>query len=114
MVILMSKNETQSLNDKFEENVIDWVTFYRRNIHRFVEHYLGIELHFFQKIMIYLMHLCPLVVLICARAVSKSFTTAVYACSVCILYPGSKVLVTAMTKKQAGFNYRPFIQKCII
>lgn len=44
----------------------------------------------------------PLVVIICARAVSKSFTTALFACANCVLYPGTKVLVCAMTKKQAG------------
>lgn len=104
------KDDNQ-MNAKFEENIIDWCTFYRRNIHRFVEHYFGIELFFFQKIMIYLMHRCPLVVLICARAVSKSFTTAVYACAVCVLYPGSKVLVTAMTKKQAGLLITEKVKK---
>lgn len=105
------KTEEKNLNDKFEDNIIDWTTFYRRNIHRFIEHYFGIKLHFFQVIMIYLMHTCPLVVLICARAVSKSFTTAVYACAVCVLYPGSKVLVTAMTKKQAGLLITEKVKK---
>lgn len=108
---MAKREENQGMNEKFEENIIDWCTFYRRNIHRFVEHYFGIKLHFFQVIMIYLMHCCPLVVLICARAVSKSFTTAVYACAVCVLYPGSKVLVTAMTKKQAGLLITEKVKK---
>lgn len=93
------------MSKEFEERIIDWTTFYRRNIHRFIEHYFGIKLHFFQVIMVYLMHLFPSVVFVCSRAVSKSFTTAVYACAVCVLYPNSKVLVTAMTKKQAGLSY---------
>ena len=46
----------QSMAEKQEENLIDWCTFYRRNIHRFVEHYFGIQLHLYQKIMIYLMN----------------------------------------------------------
>ena len=43
-----------ALDKKFEDKLIDWCTFYRRNIHRFAEHYLGIRLHFYQKIMLYL------------------------------------------------------------
>lgn len=73
--------------NSFDDTIIDWTTFYRRNIHRFVEHYFGIKLHFYQKIILYLMHKSPLVVLLCARAVSKSFITALYACAVCVLYP---------------------------
>jgi hypothetical protein len=101
----MQISKKDELDEEFQERIIDWTTFYRRNIHRFVEHYFGIKLHFFQKIMLYLMNVCPLVVIICARAVSKSFTTSIFACAICVLYPNSKVLVTAMTKKQAGLNY---------
>ena len=89
----------EEITEEFEDRLIDWCTFYRRNIHRFVEHYLGIKLYLYQKIMLYLMNLCPTVVLLCSRAVGKSFITALYACSVCILYPGSKVLATAKRKK---------------
>ena len=89
----------EEITEEFEDKLIDWCTFYRRNIHRFVEHYLGIKLYLYQKIMLYLMNLCPTVVLLCSRAVGKSFITALYACSVCILYPGSKVLATAKRKK---------------
>lgn len=97
--------KTKDYKSNFDDTIIDWTTFYRRNIHRFVEHYFGIKLHFYQKIMLYLMHKSPLVVLLCARAVSKSFITAIYACAVCCLYPNSKVLVASLTKKQAGLNY---------
>lgn len=99
------------LDNDFEENIIDWTTFYRRNIHRFIEHYFSIKLHFFQIIMIYLMHISPQVVILCARASSKSFITALYACAVACLYPNSKILVTAMTKKQAGLLITEKIEK---
>lgn len=108
---MSSFNSDEGMSKEFEERIIDWTTFYRRNIHRFIEHYFGIKLHFFQVIMVYLMNLSPMVVLICARAVSKSFTTSVYACAVCVLYPNSKVLVTAMTKKQAGLLITEKIEK---
>lgn len=57
------------------------------------------------------MHSCPLVVLVCARAISKSFITSIYACAVCCLYPNSKVLVTALTKKQAGLLITEKVEK---
>ena len=82
-----------------DQKVILWTTFYRRNPHIFVEHYLGLELYLFQKIMIFLMFKSNLVVLICARNISKTFTTAVFAVSYCILYPNSKVLIGSYTKK---------------
>lgn len=102
---------SEELNEQFKEKIIDWTTFYRRNIHRFAEHYLGIKLHLYQKIMLYLMHLSPLVILLCARGIAKSFITALYACCVCILYPNSKILATALTKKQGGLLVVEKIQK---
>lgn len=107
----MQITKKEELTSDFEEKIIDWTTFYRRNIHRFIEHYFGIKLHFFQIIFIYMMNLSPLVTFICSRAVSKSFMTALYGCAVCILYPNSKVLVTSKTKKQAGLLISEKIQK---
>ena len=40
----MSIVKEQDLTKEFEDKLIDWCTFYRKNIHRFVEHYLGINL----------------------------------------------------------------------
>ena len=48
----MAIKKQKDLEKEFEENIIDWCTFYRRNIHRFIEHYFGIKLHFYQKILI--------------------------------------------------------------
>ena len=107
----MAIKKQKDLQKEFEENIIDWCTFYRRNIHRFIEHYFGINLHFYQKILVYLMNIYPLVVVICARAISKSFITALYACAVCVLKPNSKVLVEKKKKKQAGLLISEKIEK---
>ena len=104
----------QSMAEKQEENLIDWCTFYRRNIHRFAEHYLGLNLHLYQKIMLYLMNLCPLVVLLCSRAVGKSWIVSVYSCCVCILYPGSKILATAKRKHTVELLIKEKIEKELI
>ena len=104
----------QSMAEKQEDNLIDWCTFYRRNIHRFAEHYLGLNLHLYQKIMLYLMNLCPLVVLLCSRAVGKSWIVSVYSCCVCILYPGSKILATAKRKHTVELLIKEKIEKELI
>ena len=82
---------------KREENVIHWCTFFRRNIHRFATNYLGLKLHLFQCIMLYLMNISPTFVLLCSRAISKSFTCSIFCCCICLLYPNSKVVCTALT-----------------
>ena len=54
--------------------------------------------------MLYLMKSSPLAVMVCARAISKSFITALYACAICVLKPNSKVLVTALTKNLVSYT----------
>ena len=103
--------EQEVKTEKFEDKLIDWTTFYRRNIHRFIEHYFGIKLYFYQKIMIYLMSLFPSFTAICARSASKSFITALFGCAICVLYPNSMVLVASRTKKQASLLITEKIEK---
>lgn len=110
------KNHVKKLSKKkeFEERLIDWVTFYRRNLHRFVEHYLQIELHLYQKLLIYLMNLYPLIVVVACRAAAKSFIIAIYACARCILFPNSKIVIASATKGQASLIVTEKIQKELI
>lgn len=86
-----SQEKDREVTNEQEENIIEWVTFYRRNIHRFLSHYLlrggGIQLHMYQIILVYLMNLCPLIVVVACRAAAKSFVIAIYACARCVLYP---------------------------
>jgi hypothetical protein len=84
------------------KKIIDWATFYRRNIHRFVQHYFGIKLHFYQIIWIYLMSINDTFVAICSRADGKSWLVAVFACAKAILYPRSEIVICSSTKEQAG------------
>ena len=104
----------QSASDEFKEKVKDWVTFYRKNIHRFVEHYLGLEMHLYQKIVLYLMNLSTLVVIVACRASAKSFVIAIYSCARAILYPGSKIVIASSTKKQASLIVSEKIKKELI
>lgn len=79
-----------------------WNTFFRRNPHRFVETYLNITLYWYQSITLYLMFVCTIVVIVAARAAAKSFIIAVYAVSKAILYPNSKIVLTANTRGESA------------
>ena len=63
---------TNQVSKEKRERMIEWTTFYRRNIHRFIEHYFGIQLHPYQIIWIYAMSISDSYVAICSRAVGKS------------------------------------------
>ena len=93
------------------ERIVDWITFYRRNIPVFVEHYLQIPMHWYQIIWLYLLNICITVVIIAGRASAKSFVIAVFSCAKCILYPNTKVVVASGSKKQASLIVKEKIQK---
>lgn len=101
----------KSKNEEFEDKLIDWVTFYRRNLHRFVEHYFGLELHLYEKILLYLMNLCSFIVVVACRASAKSYIIAIYACARSVLYPGSSIVIASSTKKQASLIVAEKIKK---
>lgn len=108
-----SKASWLSNKDNYER-IIDWVTFYRRNIPVFVEHYLKISLHWYQIIWLYLLNMYMSVVIIAGRASAKSFVIAIFACSKCILYPNTKVVIASGSKKQASLIVKEKIQKELI
>ena len=97
----MAIKKQKDLEKEFEENIIDWCTFYRRNIHRFIEHYFGIKLHWYQILWIYFMSICDTFVTIASRASAKSWLIAVFALARAVLYPNSEIVVVAATQKQA-------------
>ena len=78
-----------------------WGAFYKQNPHRFAMDYLGVNLHIFQQIIIYLMMKCNQTCIIATRGIGKTFLLALYGCIKAILYPGSTILVAAKRKKQA-------------
>lgn len=102
---LSKKNKNSAVkignSEAWKNRIIDWVTFYRRNIHRFIEHYFGIKLHLYQVIWIYFMSICDTFVTIASRASAKSWLIAVFALARAVLYPNSEIVVVASTQKQA-------------
>lgn len=100
------------LGDKDHINrLIDWTTFYRRNIPIFVIHYLKIEIHLYQIVCLYLLNMFVSVAIVAARATAKSFLIAIFSCAKCILYPGTRVVIASSTKKQASLIVTEKIEK---
>ena len=79
-----------------------WVSYWRKNPHRFAEEYLGIKLHLFQKIILYMVNKVPYFMYIASRGQGKSFIIAVYTISRAVLYPGSKIVISSKNKGQAS------------
>lgn len=98
-------------NEKILDHFLEWTTFFRRNLHRFAMDYLGIKLHLYQVIMLYLMGINNFIVVIASRASAKSFIIALYACCRCILYPNSMVVLASSTKGQSKLLVSEKIQK---
>ena len=88
--------------EKFEKQMVEWISFYRANIHRFAEHYLGLNLYFYQKVLLYMMNINIMFVLVAARGTAKSYMIAIYACCRCILYPRTKIVIVSGTLTQAS------------
>lgn len=98
-------------NKSHVEMLIDWTTFYRRNLPVFIEDYFGIKLHLYQVICIYLLNIFGSIALVASRACAKSFLIALFACAKCVLYPNTSVVVASSTKKQAALIVTEKIEK---
>ena len=85
-----------------EENIIHWVSLYRRNWHIFVDMVLQIKLKPFQMLMIYLMGISDVFFAICSRGLSKSFIVSLAAIVKMLLFPYSEIIITASTIPQAN------------
>jgi hypothetical protein len=103
--------ENQSKDVRMRNQMKKWTSFYRLNIHRFVGHYFGIELFFFQKILLFFMNLNTFVMIVAARGLSKSFMISIFACARCVLYPNTKVIIASGVKKQAKLIITEKIEK---
>lgn len=105
------ENLSARKKDRFEEGMKIWTSFYRANLHRFCIDYLQLNLYPFQMIMLYLMNIMYSTCFICARGLSKSYTTAVFLCARAILYPGQLIIVSCTTKEQSRALVREKISK---
>jgi len=95
----------KKITEKWKKNIIDWTTYYRRNIHRFVQHYFGVQLYLYQILWLYFMSISETFITIASRASAKSWLIALFALARGVLYPNSEIVVVASTQKQAAIIF---------
>lgn len=88
--------------ERFKGKFKTWVAYWRANPHRFCERFLNVRLKLFQKFLLCAMNDCMKSVLIAARAIGKTFLTAIFCVIRCILYPGTIIVVASKTRKQSN------------
>lgn len=91
-----------SRQDKIMEGAARWCSYYRANPHQFAKDYLHLNLKTFQKIVLIFMNLCNTFVFVASRGIGKTFLSAVFCCTRCILYPGTKICIASGSRGQAN------------
>lgn len=107
-------SESYLSNAQHVETLINWITFYRRNMHRFAMHYLGLKIYLYQAYILWQLAKSTEAVIVASRAAAKSYIIAIFACCKAILYPNSQIVIASATKKQARLIVTEKIQKELI
>lgn len=92
----------QSRKSRILEGMAIWGSYYRENIDVFVKEYLSLTfLKWYQYVILAMMNVSQIFLWIASRGMGKTYLIAIYSCVRCILYPGSKVVLTSGTRGQA-------------
>jgi len=93
--IFMSNKSSKAMDktENFDDSIAEWTGYYRKFPHLFVEDYLGLKLKEFQKLILYDMFNNNYYMFLASRGLGKTFLTAIYVVTMCILYPETKVVV---------------------
>ena len=92
----------QARRERVIEGMAIWGSYYRENFDIFVEEYLQLDfLKWFQTMLLVMMNRSRVFLWIAARGMGKSFLIAIFAVARCILYPGTKVVITSGTRGQS-------------
>lgn len=99
------KTQTEIEKDK-QQKIMETVAwragYYRSNPHRYVIDVLELSLKWFQQILLWCMMHYNFVMYLAARGQGKTYLTALFCCVRCILFPGTKIVVSSGTLKQAN------------
>ena len=76
--------------------------YYRENPNRYVKEVLGIHLKIFQQIILHAMIINNFTMYLAARGQGKTYLTALFCVVRCILWGGTKIVVSSGTLKQAN------------
>lgn len=106
MTIKEDKRSVQQIAQDKEQRLMETIAwragYYRANPQRFNEEVLGIHQKLFQKILIWVMMHFYYFMFCAVRGIGKTWIIALFCVDRCILYPGTKVVVTSNTLRQAN------------
>lgn len=99
---MASSRKPKTRRDRVIEGMAIWGSYYRENIDVFVEEYLQFTfLKWFQLSLLAMMNQSRVFLWIASRGMGKSFLIAIFAVVRCILYPGTKVVITSGQRSQS-------------
>ena len=97
----MQVDNSKSKRERVIEGMAIWGSYYRENFDIFVTEYLQFDfLKWFQTMLLVMMNRARVFLWIAARGMGKSFLIAIFVVGRCILYPGTKVVITSGTRGQ--------------
>lgn len=103
MAILKTQAELEKDKEQKIMETVAWrAAYYRNNPQRYVSEVLGITLKLFQKILLWCMMHYNFTMYLAARGQGKTYLTALFCCVRCILFPGTKIVLSSGTLKQAN------------
>lgn len=88
-------------SEKIMNGAAQWGAYYRENPDIFAEEYLHLRLKWFQKVLLVMMLWCENFVFIACRGLGKTYLSAIYCVTRCILFPGTIVCIASGTRGQA-------------
>ena len=99
---MKARAKPKTRTERVIEGMAIWGSFYRQNIDIFVKEYLALDfLKWFQTSLLVMMDRSRVFLWIAARGMGKSFLIAIFVVVRCILYPGTKVVITSGTRGQS-------------
>lgn len=106
----LKRKQAHIVSPEYEQELINrkkrWITFWRKNINLYIHYKLRIRSFPFQHYAYYIMNEATTYFDVSTRGVSKSFKAIVYATAACMLYPGYKVGVAAVSRGPADEDYQ--------
>ena len=96
------KSKGRQNKQQVEENIIEWTTFFRRNINIFITDFLEIPLYLFQENMILTMQDNDITDDMASRGSSKTFVVGCFSTAWALLYPNCDILITSFTLNQSN------------
>lgn len=98
----MGQTSPYSKIEAIQEGLDVWISFYRANPHRFAMDYLGMTwMRPFQQVLLWIILNFTYAMIIASRGMGKSQIVAAAICVRCILFPGTKVVISAGNRGQS-------------